>query len=102
MKRPLGVTVIAVANSESDIKRRHTSLHRVVRHIGRHGLAVRAEEDVQSGLAVSDLLLSRASDLGADLIVAGAYHHSRFREAMLGGVSRELLNHMTVPVLMSH
>jgi nucleotide-binding universal stress UspA family protein len=96
------VTVIAVGGSESDIRRRHASLHRVVRHLERHGLVVCAEEDVQSGLTVSDLLLSRATDLGADLIVAGAYHHSRFREAVLGGVSRELLNHMTVPVLMSH
>ena len=96
------MTVIAIAGRESDIKRRHTSLHRVVRHLGRHGLAVRAEEETQSGLTVSDLLLSRASDLGADLIVAGAYHHSRLREAVLGGVSRELLSHMTVPVLMSH
>jgi nucleotide-binding universal stress UspA family protein len=96
------VTVIAVGSHKSDVERHHTSLHHVARHLERHGLAVREEEDVQSGLAVSDLLLSRASDLGADLIVAGAYHHSRFREAMLGGVSRELLNHMTVPVLMSH
>ena len=54
------------------------------------------------GIKVCDLLLSRASDLDADLIVAGAYHHSRFRETLLGGVSRELLDHMTVPVLMSH
>jgi nucleotide-binding universal stress UspA family protein len=65
-------------------------------------LAVRREEDMQAGLSVCDLLLSRAGDLDADLIVAGAYHHSRFREAMLGGVSRDLLDHMTVPVLMSH
>jgi len=38
----------------------------------------------------------------ADLIVAGAYHHSQLREALMGGVSRELLEHMTVPILMSH
>jgi len=36
------------------------------------------------------------------LIVSGGYHHSQLREALLGGVSRELLQHMTVPVLMSH
>jgi nucleotide-binding universal stress UspA family protein len=36
------------------------------------------------------------------LIIAGAYHHSRFREALVGGVSRDLFDHMTVPVLMSH
>ena len=60
------------------------------------------EEDVEAGLPVCDLLLSLASDIEADLIVAGAYHHSPFREAVLGGVSRELLDQMTVPVLMSH
>jgi len=48
-----------------------------------------------------DLLLSRAADLDADLIVAGAYHHSQLREALFGGVTRDLLDHMTVPVLMS-
>lgn len=53
-------------------------------------------------MVVADLLLSRAADMGADLIVAGAYHHSPMREAWLGGVSRDLLDHMTVPVLMSH
>jgi hypothetical protein len=51
---------------------------------------------------LSDLLLSRASDLDADLIVAGAYHHSRFGAALLGGVSREPLDPMTVPAPMSH
>ena len=96
------VTVVSVADRESDLARGHLSLERIVRHLERHGLTVRREEDVQAGLPVCDLLLSRASDLGADLIVAGAYHHSRFREALLGGVSRELLDHMTVPVLLSH
>jgi nucleotide-binding universal stress UspA family protein len=43
-----------------------------------------------------------ATPISADLIVAGAYHHSPLREALIGGVSRELLLHMTVPVLMSH
>jgi nucleotide-binding universal stress UspA family protein len=46
--------------------------------------------------------LSQAADLGADLIVTGAYGHARFREVILGGVTRTLLKHMTVPVFMSH
>jgi nucleotide-binding universal stress UspA family protein len=96
------VTVISVADRESGLEGQHASLDRIVRHLERHGLAVRREEDVQDGIKVCDVLLSRASDLDADLIVAGAYHHSRFRETLLGGVSRELLDHMTVPVLMSH
>jgi len=96
------VTVVSVAGRESGLERQHPLFDRIVRHLERHGLAVRREEDVQAGLRVCDLLLSLASDLKADLIVAGAYHHSQFREAVLGGVSRELLDHMTVPVLMSH
>jgi nucleotide-binding universal stress UspA family protein len=47
-------------------------------------------------------LLSRASDLSADLIVMGAYGHSRWREVVLGGTTRSVLRSMTVPVLMSH
>ncbi|KJK18716.1 hypothetical protein UB46_34055 [Burkholderiaceae bacterium 16] len=47
-------------------------------------------------------LLSEAADLEADLIVAGAYGHNRFREVMLGGVTRTLLEAMTIPVLFSH
>lgn len=96
------VTVVSAAGRESGLEEGHRSLDRIVRHLERHGLSVRREEDVLAGLPVCDLLLSRASDLDADLIVAGAYHHSQFREALLGGVSRELLDHMTVPVLMSH
>jgi len=51
---------------------------------------------------VAEQLLSRASELGADLIVCGGYGHSRLREWVLGGVTRHLLGHMTVPTLFSH
>jgi hypothetical protein len=52
--------------------------------------------------ALRDVLLSPTADLGTDMLVAGAYHHSQLREALVGGVSRDPLDHMTVPVLMSH
>ncbi|HYZ41170.1 MAG TPA: universal stress protein [Stellaceae bacterium] len=96
------VTVIFVGAQEASLERQRLSLDRVVRHLQLHGISATAEQTLQGGLAVSDVLLSRAMDLGADLIVAGAYHHSQLREALIGGVSRELLEHMTVPVLMSH
>jgi nucleotide-binding universal stress UspA family protein len=51
---------------------------------------------------IGETLLSQASDLGADLIVAGAYGHMRVAELVLGGVTRKLLQSMTVPVLFSH
>ncbi len=50
---------------------------------------------------MGDILLSYAADHGVDLIVMGAYGHSRLRELVLGGATRHLLRH-TVPVLMSH
>ena len=53
-------------------------------------------------VGVGDAILSRASDLGADLIVMGAYGHTRFTERVLGGATRRLLGSMTAPVVMSH
>nr|WP_237331736.1 universal stress protein [Ralstonia syzygii] len=51
---------------------------------------------------IGELLLSRAADFNADLLVMGAYGRTRLRELILGGVTRTLLASMTVPVLMSH
>jgi nucleotide-binding universal stress UspA family protein len=51
---------------------------------------------------LGDILLSRASDLGCDLLVMGCYGHSRAREWVLGGTSRTVLRSMTLPVLMAH
>ena len=96
------VTVLTVRSREASFERDAPALHRVVRHLGRHGIPAQHEEALRGDLPVAEVLLSRAADLDADLIVAGAYHHSQFREALVGGVSRELLDHTTVPLLMSH
>ena len=96
------VTVMHVGAHPADLERDRPWLERIVRHLQRHGIKAQAEESARDSIAVSDVLLSRAADLGADMIVAGAYHHSPLRETLLGGVSRGLLDHMTVPVLMSH
>ena len=53
-------------------------------------------------MGVAETLLSRAADLRADLIVMGAYGHSRWSERILGGATRGVLQSMTAPVLMSH
>jgi nucleotide-binding universal stress UspA family protein len=68
----------------------------------RRGIAATAESGASGGLAVDDALLSRAADLGADLLVMGGYGHSRLREYVLGGVSRGIFRQMTIPVLMAH
>jgi nucleotide-binding universal stress UspA family protein len=71
-------------------------------HLARHGVKATVERTVSAGVPAGDVLLSRAADLGADLLVMGAYGHSRARELLLGGVTRTILQSMTLPVLMSH
>jgi nucleotide-binding universal stress UspA family protein len=71
-------------------------------HLARHGVATEARNDAGGAISVADLLLSLASDLSSDLLVMGAYGHSRLRELIMGGVTRGVLDHMTLPVLMSH
>ena len=71
-------------------------------HLARHGVKAQASQSVAKDLDVGDVLLSRAADMGMDLIVMGAYGHSRLRETVLGGATRHILAHMTVPVLLSH
>ncbi|CAH0445747.1 universal stress protein [Ralstonia pseudosolanacearum] len=81
-----------------------TTLGQVARALKAHGVDSTVEEASCAGpdVAIGEMLLSRAADFNADLIVMGAYGHSRLRELVLGGVTRTLLNTMTVPVLMSH
>ena len=71
-------------------------------HLARHGAKVSVEHRLAPDVSDADLLLNHASDIAADLIVIGAYGHSRLREFALGGVTRSILKQMTVPVLMSH
>lgn len=69
--------------------------------LARHDIEARAHrERVEIGFG--EAVLSRASELGAELIVMGGYGHSRAAEFVLGGMTRTLLTSMTVPVLMSH
>jgi len=71
-------------------------------HLARHGVKAEIERTASADLPVGEVILSRAADLGADLLVMGAYGHSRARELLLGGATRSLLRSMTLPVLMSH
>ncbi len=70
-------------------------------YLARHAIKVEVSQH-RTDLDIGNTLLSMATDLSADMIVMGGYGHSRFREVMLGGVTRTILDSMTVPVLMSH
>lgn len=71
-------------------------------YLSRHGVKVVVSQFQADDVDVGNQLLSRAADLDSDLIVMGAYGHSRMSELILGGVTRTLLESMTVPVLLSH
>lgn len=70
--------------------------------LARHGVKATAARQNAPGVDVGNQILSRAADVNADLIVMGAYGHSRWRELALGGATRSVLDAMTVPVLMAH
>lgn len=68
----------------------------------RHGVKAEITVLAKTMPRVSDVLLRHARDMNADMIVMGAYGHSRFREAILGGATRNMLENTRVPVLMAH
>jgi nucleotide-binding universal stress UspA family protein len=70
--------------------------------LARHRIKVTVARQSGARYDIGSQILSRAADIGADLIVMGAYGHARVREMVLGGVTRTMLEAMTVPVLMSH
>lgn len=70
--------------------------------LARHGIKPVVHTSVASNISVGDEILSRVSDLDADLLVMGAYGHSRFRELVFGGATRHIARHMTLPTLFSH
>ncbi len=74
----------------------------VARHLARHGVQVHAELAVSAGSSAEDVLQNELSGGDYDLLVIGGYGHSRFREIVLGGMTRRVLQHGTVPVLLSH
>ena len=67
-----------------------------------HGVQAHFERAGPAAGPLGELLLSRAADAEADLLVMGCYGHARAREWLLGGVTRTLLQSMTLPVLMAH
>ncbi len=103
LKRATKATVITIGENKSEPLRGRIPASHIAAVIARHGVNVEVSDigatDRQS---VGDLLLSQASDLGADLLIMGAYGHARWHELVMGGGTRTVLTSMTVPVLMSH
>ena len=70
--------------------------------VGRHGIKPSLRSTVAPDSKVGDEILSRLAEERADLLVMGAYGHSRVREYVLGSATRHIARRMTVPTLWSH
>ncbi len=68
----------------------------------RHGVKAEVTVLARNRPKVSDVLAEHAMDRACDMMVMGAYGHSRLREAILGGATRAVLEGVTIPVLMAH
>ena len=74
----------------------------VERHLGTHGIAIRPDVFVVQDFGIMDMVLNRASDRGADLLVMGAHANMGFPFESRGTGTRYILQHMTLPVLMAN
>lgn len=70
-------------------------------YLARHGVKVTVERLPSANHSVADVLRQRAGDMAAELLVMGAYGHSRLRERIFGGVTKSMLESSSVPVLMA-
>ncbi len=73
----------------------------IAAHLERHGIKTKVEHQTFKDAAIDTVILNYLTDAGADLLIMGAYGHSRLREKAFGGVTDTILHQMTVPVLMS-
>jgi nucleotide-binding universal stress UspA family protein len=95
------VDIVAWQEGDDGEQALRPQLEALRRWLAWHG--VQADVHVEaSDIAIGEAMLSRAADMGADLVVMGAWGHARWTEQVLGGATRTLLASMTVPVLMSH
>lgn len=100
LRRAAQVTVVEIASHDA-LQEAQFDVDDVAYWLRRHGVPARGQAVPAIGKEPGQLREVARQEL-ADLIVAGGYGHSRFREWALGGVTRDLLLHATIPVLVSH
>ena len=99
LARAQAITIVSL--NEADLPA-DVSAAALVAHLARRGLTAKVERMEADRGDIQPLISSIASDIGLDLIVMGGYGHSPLNERILGGVTRGMLQSMTVPTLMSH
>jgi nucleotide-binding universal stress UspA family protein len=94
--------LVAISINGADNVPADASSEKLAKHLARAGLPIRLIDLPATRSEIQPSILSLAADESLDMLVMGAYGHSRLQEGILGGVTREMLESMTVPTLMSH
>jgi len=96
------ITVLTLSGDAEARKRAGAEGEKLAASLSRHGLQAKVDAVETSGRSASDDIKARLDADGADLLVMGCYGHSRLRELVFGGVTRDMLGNITVPTLLSH
>jgi nucleotide-binding universal stress UspA family protein len=94
------VRIVTVAN-EKVLDTKHSG-EELAKNLSRHGIDVILENVDAAGRSIGEVLETHAASCSADLLVMGAYGHSRLREFILGGATKSLLSKPPIPILFSH
>lgn len=94
------LTVLTIVGSH--VIPNESSSEQLIRYLARAGLPAKLVSISIDRSNIQPAILSLAADENLDMLVMGGYGHSRLQEAVLGGVTREMIRSMTVPTLMSH
>lgn len=97
-----GADVVHILAATEDEARRTVNSADLARYLGWHGITTQSHGFNPHGGATGAAVLSEAQARGADLLVMGAYTHSRWRQLIMGGVTRHVLDHARMPVLLCH
>jgi nucleotide-binding universal stress UspA family protein len=100
--KPAARVVLLAGVAAGEEESRAPSTDDMIAHLKRHGLKAEALSIKVNEGDVGRVLLTSAKELGADMMVMGAFHHSRWREFILGGVTLTVLEQATIPLFMAH
>jgi len=96
------VDLLIVLNEKTSGDEKEIRGVEIAKHLARHDVKVQIEISPAADIDVTNTILSYVADISGTLIVMGGYGHAKLREVILGGVTRDMLKSMTVPVFMSH
>lgn len=96
------VDLLIVLNEKTENQNNVIRGAEMAKHLVRHDVKVQIVTIPAADIDVANAILSYIADVSGTLIVMGGYGHARLREVILGGVTRDMLKSMTVPVFMSH